>query len=46
MHAINDGYRGLQLLVTLNSDRVFFVLALVAGLLAGTFGAGMLSALN
>ncbi len=46
MHAINDGFRGLQLLVSLNSDRLIFVLALATGLAGGTLGASLLASLN
>lgn len=46
MHAIGDGYRGLQLVVSLNSDRLVFFAVIVAGLVGGTLGASFLGTLN
>jgi hypothetical protein len=46
MHAINDGYRGLQLVVSLNSDRLVFVGVLLVALAAGPLAASFLGALN
>lgn len=37
MQMIQDGYRGLSLLVNLNRDTLFFVGTIVVGLLAGAF---------
>lgn len=46
MHAINDGYRGLQLVVSLNSDRLVFVCVLLVALAAGPLAATFLGGLN
>jgi hypothetical protein len=37
MQTLNKGYRGLSLIMVLNSDRIFTVGTMVAGLLAGAF---------
>lgn len=37
MQTIQSGYRGLELLVELNLDRVFVLLALVGALLLGSY---------
>lgn len=46
MQAINDGYRGLQVVVSLNSDRMVFVCVLLLAMAAGPFAASLLGALN
>jgi hypothetical protein len=46
MHVINDGYRGIQLLVSINADRLFFVAAVATGLVVGTLGASFITSLN
>ncbi|QLQ18513.1 MAG: hypothetical protein HZT43_07315 [Exiguobacterium profundum] len=46
MHAIGDGYRGLQLVVSLNSDRLVFLAVIAVGLVGGTLGASFLGTLN
>jgi len=37
MTAIDKGYRSLSVIMVLNSDRIFTVGTMVAGLLAGAF---------
>ncbi len=37
MQALQRSYRGFSLVVVLNSDRILFLLTLVAALLAGAF---------
>ena len=37
MEHIQQGYRGLSLLLNLNWDRLFFVGTIIVGLLAGAF---------
>lgn len=37
MTAINQSYRSLSVIMVLNSDRIFTVGTMVAGLLAGAF---------
>ncbi len=37
MQAIENGYRGLSLLMMLNWDRVLYVLTLIVALMAGAF---------
>jgi hypothetical protein len=37
MQTVMNGYRGISLLLGLNSDRLFTVFTLVAGLLAGAY---------
>lgn len=37
MQTLNKGYRGLSLIMVLNTDRIFTVGTMVAGLLAGAF---------
>lgn len=37
MQMVVEGYRGLSILVWLNADRIFSMLTVVAGLLAGAF---------
>lgn len=37
MTAVSKGYRGLSVIMVLNSDRIFTVATMLAGLLAGAF---------
>ena len=37
MHALQQSYRGLGLLMVINLDRILFVGAIAAGLLAGAY---------
>lgn len=37
MHHINDGYRGLSLLLNLNTDRLLFLAVLCGALAAGAW---------
>lgn len=37
MQTLNKGYRGLSLIMVLNTDRIFTVGTMVAGLMAGAF---------
>lgn len=37
MRAFSKGYRGLSVIMVVNSDRIFTVGTMVAGLLAGAF---------
>ncbi|WP_201744152.1 hypothetical protein [Paragemmobacter ruber] len=37
MRTFNKGYRGLSLIMVLNTDRIFTVGTMVAGLMAGAF---------
>lgn len=37
MTAVSNGYRSLSVIMVLNSDRIFTVGTMVAGLLAGAF---------
>jgi hypothetical protein len=37
MQMVMQGYRGLSILMWLNADRIFMLLNVVAGLLAGAF---------
>lgn len=47
MEAIQNGYRGLSLIVNLNRDSLFFFGTIVVGLLAGAFlGQAVVGALH
>ncbi len=37
LHELQKSCRGLSLMVELNADRLLFLLAIIAGLLAGAF---------
>lgn len=37
MHTLNEGYRGVSLLVRLTFDRVIFAAALIGALYAGSY---------
>ena len=37
MHSVTKGYRGLSLIMVVNSDRIFTIGTMLAGLLAGAY---------
>jgi hypothetical protein len=37
MHGISKGYQGLSLIMVVNSDRIFTVGTMIAGLVAGAY---------
>lgn len=41
MHALEHSFRGLSLLMAINWDRILFVGAIAAGLLAGAYLGGL-----
>ncbi len=37
MHGVTKGYRGLSLIMVVNSDRIFTIGTMIAGLVAGAY---------
>lgn len=37
MHGVTKGYRGLSVIMVVNSDRIFTLVTMAAGLLAGAW---------